>query len=142
MGALCFALKLGETEPKLMTNRFSVVPTVYTWHEIQTDDGVDVGFAPVLDYPRNTIVKVDATGAACFVVHRTVLERIRDEQGPVWFNRMTHPDKKMPFGEDMSFFARCAQIGVPVHVDTSVQTGHIKGGVDITEEWYDAHRAS
>lgn len=144
MGALCFALKLGETESRLMTNKFSVVPTVYTWQEIRDDAGnvTDVGFAPFMDYPRNTIVKVDASGAACFVVHRSVLEKIRDEVGPHWFDRMSHPDAKMPFGEDMSFFARCAQVGVPVHIDTGVQTGHIKGGVDITEEWFDAHRAS
>ena len=69
-------------------------------------------------------------------------KKIRDEVGPHWFDRMSHPDAKMPFGEDMSFFARCAQVGVPVHIDTGVQTGHIKGGVDITEEWFDAHRAS
>lgn len=144
MGALCFALKLGETEPRLMTNKFSVVPTIYTWNEITDDTGkvVNVGFTPFFDYPKNTIVKVDATGGACFVVHRSVLERIREQCGPVWFNRLEHPDAKMPFGEDVSFFARCAQVGVPVHIDTGVQTGHIKGGVDITEEWYDANRAS
>lgn len=138
VGALCFGLRLFTTDETLLTNRFVTYPTIYVWNEKVDEAGevVEVGFTPQLEYPRDALVKCDATGAACFVVHRTVLEKIRAESGHTWFDRLVHPSGKK-FGEDLSFFARCAQVGAPVHVNTAVKTMHDKGGVCIDEAWYD-----
>lgn len=142
MGALCFALRETGTDPDLMANTYRYVPTVYRWAEAHDENGelTNAGFSSVIDYPRDAVVECDATGAACMVIHRSILEQIRDEHGPVWFDRIAHPIAKT-FGEDMSFCVRVAQAGKTVHVNTAVKTAHLKGGVDVTEEWVDFHYA-
>jgi hypothetical protein len=61
-----------------------------------------VGFRFIPDYPADELVEVSATGAACFVVHRTVLEKIRANYGDRWFDRVDHP-RGTRFSEDLSF---------------------------------------
>lgn len=140
VGALCFGLRLKSTDDELLANEFAAFPTVYVWKEGEDKEGnPQVGFEARLDYPRDSMVQCDATGAACFVVHRSVLEKIRDHAGHVWFDRLVHPSGKK-FGEDLSFFARCAQVDVPVYVNTAVKTSHDKGGVCLTEQWWDRYR--
>lgn len=141
VGALCFGLRLKETDEELYTNRFLVYPTIYIWKEAVNDDGdvTDVGFSPMLDYERDALIECDATGAACFVVHRTVLEKMRAEFGHIWFNRLSHPAGKT-FGEDLSFFARMRQLGIPLYVNTAIRTMHDKGGVCVDQEWFDMVR--
>lgn len=140
VGALAFALRMQSTDPDLMANTFDVYPTVYQWREAHDEDGTltAAGFSSVRDYPRDSMVECDATGAACILMHRSILEKIRDEHGPVWFDRISHPIAKT-FGEDLSFCVRVAQAGHSVWVNTAVKTAHLKGGVDLTEAWYDAH---
>lgn len=133
VGALCFGLKKHGTDHDLQSVTLRCFPTLYTYEERETE----VGFAAMTDYPRNQLVQVAATGAACFVVHRTVLEKMRTEFGDAWFDLVVHPRKTKPFGEDLSFFTRCAGIGVPVYVHTGVQTSHDKGGVCLTEATWD-----
>jgi hypothetical protein len=66
---------------------------------------------------------------ALCLIHRTVLERIHKEHGPTWFDRIPKPKKKVgdgPLGEDISFFVRCAGVGVFPWVHTGVRTNHFK----------------
>ena len=85
------------------------------------------------DYPENVLVEVGATGAACFVVHRTVLEKIRANDGDVWFDKITHPSGRR-FSEDLSFFVRVAGVDAPTFVHTGIQTAHDKGGIYLREQ--------
>ncbi len=139
VGGLCFAQKHdGFGDHGAL--RYRLTPTVYRMYE--TDD--EVGFVPIFDYPRDQVIEVDATGAACFLVHRTVLEDLRTIHGDKWFSLISLPKGKngfTEFGEDMSFFLRAKAAGFPVHVDTGVQTTHDKGGVFCDEETYDLQRA-
>lgn len=133
VGALCFGLKKqGADDPDTQAVTLRAFPTLYVWQE--TDD--DAGFQVVTDYPRDALVQVAGTGAACFVVHRSVLERMRDKFGACWFDRASHP-KGRTFGEDLSFFVRVAACDIPVFVDTSLRTSHDKGGVFLTEQVWD-----
>lgn len=129
MGALCFGLRRTKSDhPELSAQSFQTFPTVYLWRERQHE----AGFQVVTDYPRDTVVEVSATGAACVLIHRTVLETIRGQYGDIWFEPVVHPSGT-EFSEDMSFYVRCAAVDVPVHVDTSVKTSHDKGGIFLTE---------
>jgi hypothetical protein len=76
-------------------------------------------------YPINALTQCAATGAACILIHRSVLENIRDEHGPVWFNRIAGADGKL-LGEDVSFCVRAGAMDVPVHIHTGVRTTHLK----------------
>jgi hypothetical protein len=95
VGALCFGLRKAAEDPGLNAYTFECFPTLYRWHH----DGEHVGFAVMSDYPEDTLVEVGATGAACFVVHRTLLERIREKYGDTWFDKTTHPGGRR-FSED------------------------------------------
>ncbi len=83
----------------------------------------------MLDYQENTITQVAATGAACLLIHRDVLEHFRTE----------FPDRNYPWifedeisgqwvSEDVLFTLRCNEAGFPVFVDCSTEIGHVKGG--------------
>ena len=135
VGALCFAHKT-DGRADHYGIRYRSCPTVYDFVELPDK----VGFVPRLDYERDTIVACSATGGACVLIHRTVLEQIRDRYGPVWFDPITHPKGPTKFSEDLSFFVRVAGVGFPVHVHTGITTTHDKGGVFLDQAHYDDHR--
>jgi hypothetical protein len=99
----------------------------------------------MFDYPRNQLVEVDATGAACILIHRRPLETVRATYGDCWFDPLKVPNPNgegsTEFGEDMSFCLRLKACDVPMFVDTSVQTTHDKGGVFYDEESYGLQEA-
>lgn len=132
VGGLCFSLRR-DTAGECHGQKYVVVPTVYDF--VETDD--EVGFRSRLDYERDSLIEASATGAACMLVHRTVLHRIREQHGPCWFDPITHPTGPTTFSEDLSFCVRVAAIGFPVCVDTSVRTTHDKHGVFLDELEFD-----
>lgn len=135
VGALAFACKTAG-KADLYGVRYRAVPTLYTFHE----DEERIGFVPMMDYPPDTLVPVAATGGACVLIHRTVLEGIRAKYGDVWFDTITHP-KGAVFSEDLSFCVRAAGIGAPMFVHTGIKTTHDKGFCFLDEELYQAWRA-
>lgn len=140
VGALCFGLKkAGIEDAGLQAVKFHQFPTIYLWRE----DDDSVGFQIVPDYPRDALVQCSATGAACFVAHRSALEAMRTKFGDNWFTKITHP-KPAPngtlFSEDLSFFLRLAALDLPLFVNTGVKTSHDKGGVFLTEETWDTQQ--
>lgn len=120
VGGLCFAQR--ETTPDGMSG-YRTTPrfTILDW--VDTDDGPR--FMGRANYPVNAVVQCAATGAACILIHRTVLQRMRDEMGPTWYNRIPGTDGKL-LGEDISFCVRAGILDVPVHVHTGVKTTHLK----------------
>lgn len=86
-------------------------------------------------WPPDSMWQVAATGAACLLVHKTAFERIRDWERPdgsgkgfneafPWFQETNH--NGTPVSEDITFCWRAGLAGIPVHVNTAVQLGHIK----------------
>lgn len=132
VGGLCFALRR-ERSTELHAQKYRVVPTVYAWEERDTE----VGFRAVPDYPRDQLVPVSGTGAACMLVHRRALGKVRQKYGDRWFDPITHPTGPTTFSEDLSFCVRLSACDLPIHVDTSVKTVHDKGGVFLDEEEFD-----
>jgi len=137
MGGLCFAMKRAATGD-FYAERMRIQPTLYDYVELEDE----VGFRPILDYPRDQVMQVAGTGAACLLMHRTALQKVRDRYGDVWFEPITHPTgnrgRPRVFSEDLSFCVRLAAVGLPVHVDTSVKTTHEKGALFLDEETFDA----
>ncbi len=138
---LAFALKRAKpTGDMLYGEHFNVIPTLY---DFQESDG-ETGFMPTMDYPRNEVVQVSGTGAACLLIHFSALEEVRRKYGDTYFDQITlpHGDRGKPrtFGEDLSFCMRLIACGIPVFVDTSVKTTHEKGGIYLDEPTYDRFR--
>ena len=132
VGALCFAQKT-DGRSSFHGIRYRAQPTLYRF--VETDE--KVGVTPMFEYQRDALVPVDATGGACLLIHRTVLERIRSQFGDVWFDPITHPKGSTVFSEDLSFCFRATMVDVPLFVHTGIKTTHDKGSVFLDEEFYD-----
>jgi GT2 family glycosyltransferase len=119
VGGLCFAGGVASATP---------FPTLYRF-----TDG-DGGLETIFDYPDNEVCKVEATGAACLLVHRGVLETMRrvfgrTERGPnpyPWFAEGMLNKAGSAYGEDIAFCLRLKMLGVPLFVHTGVKLGHVK----------------
>lgn len=125
MAGLCFAGQSIET----------MYPTIYRAYRPFPDAPLEI--EKVRDYPQDTIVSCDATGAAFMAVHRSVLVKMAEAfPGPYpWFVE-GHQDKHgRPFGEDIAFCLRARSLGYPIHVDTRIKVGHVKQ-VTLTEELF------
>lgn len=115
VGGLCFAV-MGE-------HGLEIVPTLFRWDTEQQN------FTRVVDYPRDQLVEVAATGMACVLVHRTVFEKIAESYTPPWpwfAETVTGDQWGATLSEDVTFFYRAKLAGFPVFVDTSVKIGHVK----------------
>lgn len=137
VGALCFAQKADPRRPEteLHARRLHLTPTLYRY----VDTGQEKGFLAITEYKPDSFQWVDATGAACLLMHRAALEKV----GPAPFRPMlvrgALPDGgDREFSEDLSFCARLANVDIAVAVDTSVKTTHAKGGIYLDEDTYRA----
>ena len=119
VGALCFASQ--EVEPDGMGGwRAQATATIFDWIR----EGDLEGFAARADYEPVSPLACDATGMACTLIHRSALERIGRDWGPVWYDRIAAREGSV--GEDLSFCMRLRDAGVPLHVHTGIRTTHLK----------------
>jgi len=121
VGGLCFSYKEVASDD-LNGHVKQPAPTILEWHE--RDD--DAGFAPRYAYLPGVPQQCSATGSAFILIHRSVLERMRDKYGDNWYSPTAHPKNPKKFGEDLSFCVRLAAIGVPLWVHAGVRTNHRK----------------
>lgn len=123
VGGLCFIWKEIVSDG-LQGMRHIAAPTMFDWRV--NPDGTS-GFLVRKTVPRaQTMVQVDGTGSAFIIIHRSVLEKIRDQVGPVWYSRLTNPTTGQLIAEDLSFCARCKVAGIPIAVNTEIHTNHQK----------------
>jgi len=115
MGALCWIP--GESRK---------LPTMYKPDLV----GGRASFSHIFDYEPGATVRVAATGAACLLLHRSVFKRLEAANGEsagLWWSPLAVDGQE--FGEDFSFCIRCADAGIPVHVCTGAETGHVKAAI-------------
>ena len=115
LGALCFSPAAGDVRP--------------TMYEITQKESGALGFAHLQTWPEDTCVQVSATGTGFLLMHRGALEKVaahsKDIAAP-WFRETPVGSPLSLMGEDMTFCLRAAAAGIPVHVHTGVQVGHMK----------------
>ena len=81
--------------------------------------------------PKEQHWQVATVGTGCVLIHRRVLEALRDEYADdafPWFKHSQHdgPDGPEEMSEDYVFSLRCAKAGFPLYVDTTIEVGHVK----------------
>lgn len=139
VGGLCFSYSV---RPDDRPGRVDVIPTIYEYARVMKDgEEYYVGFVENKEYERDALNRVASTGGACLLLHRSIMEKMRDEIGENWFSPLTHATgdggRSRIYSEDFSFFVRCMQMKIVAYVDASVKTGHIKGHVILDEEYFD-----
>lgn len=113
------------------------VPAIF----YQTEDG---GILPYDDYPKNSIVEIAACGAAYMLIHRSVLNKIRDNAPAdvkdwCWFQDGPIPGNRW-LSEDLMFSSRLREHGFKLHAHTGAKAGHHKM-LWLEEPMFDAWRA-
>lgn len=93
----------------------------------------------VTNYPRGDVIEVAATGAACTLIRRDVLEKMAVEcDGPHhWYEEQTRDGVEI--GEDVAFCLKARDLGFRIFVDTRIKTGHLKM-TPVTEEVWLQHK--
>jgi GT2 family glycosyltransferase len=110
----------------IYVNAKPVFPQIY---QRIADFGVS-GFGTFLvddKWNPGDIVKSDATGAGCLLIHRDVFEAIPVSKPFRWFQHEQRGEDL--FGEDVVFCERAKRAGYQLYIDTAVRAGHIKANV-------------
>jgi GT2 family glycosyltransferase len=117
VGALCWTRGGDSADP---------YPTLY---ELAEKDTGELAFSRLSSWPKDACVRVSATGAAFLLMHRDALEKVEASSGDPaapWFRESAVGAPMALMGEDMTFCLRAGMAGIPVHVHTGVQAGHMK----------------
>jgi len=117
------------------TSRFPIGPVLwkfrFSWDAQKQAQKYDI--EPILDYPRDTLFRVDAVGTGVVLIKTEALKRIPKP----WFYGGLH------VGEDILFSMRCLTHGVEIWCDSRVKTRH-KPNAPLfwhDEEFYDLYRS-
>jgi hypothetical protein len=140
VGGLCFGVRPAKFDGQERFNEclatpLELFPTIYGLD----DDGHMLHYS---GYPRDSVVRVASTGAACLLIHRSVLADKRwtaDGHPQPWFRETVLHGAVC--SEDHFFCLRAGSFGYPIHLDTAAKTGHVKTFV-ADEDLYLAQQAS
>ena len=88
------------------------------------------GYQSIIDYPKKTIMQVDAVGMACCLIKREVFEQLKYP----WFEFKELNEGEF-LGEDLTFCEKAKKAGFIIKVDTNLIVGHA-GGM-ITNETFE-----
>jgi hypothetical protein len=133
VGGLCFGFdEQGDVQPTL----YGLIG--------EAEDPENLQVIRYHEWTPDAMYQVAGTGAACLLIHKSVLEAMRDFEHPrgkqgfndayPWFQETEHNGK--PVGEDITFCWRAIQLGFPVYVNTAVQLGHVKDRILTMESYF------
>ncbi len=76
--------------------------------------------------PRNQVVRIDNAGFGLVMMHKSVIKALKDKFGEdFWFAENNESGDKF-IGEDIAFFRKVREAGVPVHANTAALVRHMK----------------
>ena len=108
-------------------------PTIYQF--LKRDDDT-ISTVRVGQYPADTMLQCAATGAAFLLIHRSILEDIRERNFNTAFPFFRGDGaRRQPAGEDVTFCLRAGICGAPIYVNTAVKIGHHKSHL-LTEDLF------
>lgn len=89
------------------------------------NNGGNIGITRVHPLPKDKLIKVGAAGMGFVLMHRSVVDRIREStpDAPL-FSDLGHGKNFM--GEDIYFFALCDKADIPVYAHTDATVPHMK----------------
>lgn len=82
------------------------------------------------------MIRVDGMGLGCCLVELPLYLRMLEHFGDPWWHQVSSGR-----GEDLHFFDRCGQMGVPVWLDCDLRCGHVRREVVSTVHYESFRRA-
>jgi hypothetical protein len=108
------------------------MPTVFEF----VNEENSVGIKRIHPLPKNSFLKVGAAGMGFVLMHRSVVDKIKEVLPDAPLFTEIGVDKSF-MGEDIYFFALCDKADVPVWCDTSAVVPHMKR-FSFDEHYYNA----
>lgn len=107
--------------------------------------GESGGLYALHDYPKDSVIEIDAAGTGCLLIHRKVLEKFRETADPVhqgdkWCYFQDMPLHQEWVGEDLLFCLRARALGFPIHAVTGCILPHERRFWLSAEHHEDFHR--
>lgn len=128
IGGLCYGLDPDNGPFPVVYKLVNAPEGPMTWRPTALVDDQEPNSWPGQD---TGLLEVDGTGAAFLMIHRSVLEAIRDRSGSKgwsqaypWFQETELG--RHPVGEDITFCLRARALGFPIFVDLDLRIGHKK----------------
>lgn len=91
--------------------------------------------------PRNQVVRIDNAGFGLVIMHKSVIKALKDKFGEdFWFAENNESGEKF-IGEDIAFFRKVREAGVPVHANTAALVKHMKR-FSLDDAYYNLYWAS
>ena len=107
VSALCF-MRMLPTKPCIYKN------VTYG----KNDYGIYHTSDPILDYPKDQLFDVEASGFGAVIMNVSLIEEVAKNYG-MPFSPM------MGFGEDISFCWKAKQLGAKLYCDSRIKVGHL-----------------
>lgn len=85
------------------------------------------------------LVPVDAAGAGALLVHRSVLEKVRANEGDNWFQYQVGPNGLRTVSEDMWFFEKAKAAGFQAYADLDCVCTHV-ASFEVDPSWHAPYR--
>lgn len=89
---------------------------------IDTDDHWKLQFVHPL--PKDQVIKIDSAGFGLLMMHRSVVTKLKEQWSIFFYEEMGSEEQFL--GEDIHFFRKCKQAGIPLYADTSCVAMHMK----------------
>lgn len=89
-------------------------------------------FRLLKELPDKGIIQVDGTGAGCLLIECSILQKMKEKYNNEWWFQNTIEEDNGSgnyYGEDVFFFVRIKEMGIPVMLDCEVQCGHMSNAV-------------
>ena len=95
-------------------------------------------YALMDNIPYGETIECDAIGTGCLLIKMDVFNKLTKP----WFEyRVAEYGSKKEikfFSEDIVFCERVKELGYKIHVDTSIECGHILNDIEVTRDWWEA----
>lgn len=95
-------------------------PCIFTVNSLGTFDFVQ----SISDTPE--LMKVDAAGFGCLLIHKSVVPLLHKKYPSGILFDVSVTESRQYTGEDISFFNKCLDSGIPVYAHTGAQIAHMK----------------
>ncbi|HEX3705785.1 MAG TPA: hypothetical protein VHV76_04065 [Mycobacteriales bacterium] len=84
----------------------------------------------LMDEPFDGLTRVDGFGLGCALVQRSVFEDMAAAYGDERWHEVRNPH-----GDDLFFFVRCKEMGIPAWLDGALRCGHVADYAVTTSHW-------
>jgi len=90
----------------------------------ETDDKTKIDYLHPL--PHNKVVQIDCAGFGLVLMHRSAITRMKEKFGDDFFFAETNDHGDNFIGEDIAFFRKMKEAGVPLYAHTGALVQHMK----------------